>query len=41
VLAVYFGAVKIKNIRYAATVGIIADIAGIIAAIIISYLFFK
>lgn len=41
VLAVYFGAVKIKNIRYAATVGIIADIAGIIAAIIISYLFFS
>ena len=41
VLAVYFGAVKIKNIRYAATVGIIADIAGIIAAIIISYLFFN
>lgn len=41
VLAVYFGAVKIKNIRYAATVGIIADIAGIIAAIVISYLFFS
>jgi spore maturation protein SpmA len=40
VLAVYFGAVKIKNIRYAATVGIIADIAGIIAAIVISYMFF-
>lgn len=41
VLAVYFGAAKIKNIRYAATVGIIADIAGIIAAIVISYLFFS
>ena len=40
VLAVYFGAVKIKNTRYAAGAGLIADFAGIIAAIIISYIFF-
>jgi spore maturation protein SpmA len=40
VLAVYFGAVKIKNIRYAVTAGLIADLAGIIAAIFIAYLFF-
>lgn len=40
VLAVYFGAVKIKNSRYAATAGLIADLAGVIAAIIISYIFF-
>ena len=40
VLAVYFGAVKIKNSRYAATAGLIADFAGIIAAIIIAYIFF-
>lgn len=40
VLAVYFGAVKIKNTRYAAGAGLIADLAGIIAAIIISYIFF-
>ncbi len=40
VLAVYFGAVKIKNTRYAATAGLLADFAGIIAAIIISYIFF-
>lgn len=40
VLAVYFGSVKIKNIRYAATAGLIADLAGIIAAIFIAYLFF-
>jgi len=40
VLAVYFGAVKIKNTRYAATAGLIADLVGIIAAIIISYIFF-
>ena len=40
VLAVYFGAVKIRNSRYAATAGLIADFAGVIAAIIISYIFF-
>lgn len=40
VLAVYFGAVKIKNTRYAAGAGLMADLAGIIAAIIISYIFF-
>ena len=40
VLAVYFGSVKIKNVRYAATVGLIADLAGIIAAILVAYFFF-
>ena len=40
VIAVYFGAVKIKNTRYAITAGLIADLAGIIAAILIAYLFF-
>ena len=40
VLAVYFGSVGIKKTRYAATAGIIADIAGIIAAIFVTYLFF-
>ncbi len=40
VLAVYFGSVKIKNIRNAAWLGLIADISGIIAAIFITYLFF-
>ena len=40
VLAVYFGSVRIKNIRYAATVGLIADFAGILAAIFIAYFFF-
>jgi spore maturation protein SpmB len=40
VLAVYFGAVRIKNIRHAAACGIIADIVGIIAAIIVAYWFF-
>jgi len=40
VLAVYFGAVGIKNIRHAAACGIIADFAGIMAAIFIAYWFF-
>lgn len=41
VLAVYFGSVGIKNIRHAAACGIIADFAGIIAAIFIAYWFFS
>jgi len=40
ILAVYFGSVSIKNTRYAVTAGLIADFAGIIAAIFIAYLFF-
>ena len=40
VLAVYFGAVGIKDTRYALGAGLIADFAGIIAAIIIGYLFY-
>lgn len=40
VLAVYFGSVGIKNTRYAATAGLLADFVGIIAAIFITYYFF-
>ncbi len=40
ILAVYFGSVGIKHTRYAVTCGLIADLAGIIAAILVSYLFF-
>lgn len=40
VLAVYFGSVGIKNSRYALGCGLIADLAGVIAAIVIGYLFF-
>jgi len=40
VIAVYFGSVGIKNVRYSVACGLIADIAGIIAAIFIAYLFF-
>ena len=40
VLAVYFGSVGIKKTRYAVTAGLFADLIGIIAAIIVSYIFF-
>jgi len=40
ILAVYFGAVGIKNTRYAVVCGLIADFVGIIAAIFMAYLFF-
>jgi spore maturation protein SpmB len=40
VLAVYFGSVNIRNTRYAAAAGLLADLGGVIAAISMSYLFF-
>jgi spore maturation protein SpmA len=40
IVALYFGSVGIKKSRYAIPAGIFADLAGIIAAIFISYLFF-
>lgn len=40
VLAVYFGSVNIRKTRYALTGGLIADVAGAIAAIFVAYLFF-
>ena len=40
VLAVYFGSVGIKKTRYAVTAGLFADLIGIIAAILVSYIFF-
>lgn len=40
ILAVYFGSVAIKNTRHAVTCGLLADFAGIIAAIFIGYMFF-
>jgi len=41
ILALYFGSVNIRNTRYALTAGLIADGAGIIAAILVAYLFFQ
>ncbi|KFZ38611.1 membrane protein [Shewanella mangrovi] len=40
VLAVYFGAVGIRNGRHAVACGLIADMAGIIAAIMVAYWFY-
>ncbi len=39
VLAVYFGSVGIKRTRYAAAGGLVADLAGLLAAVIVTYLF--
>ncbi len=39
-LAVYFGAVNISRTRYTVACGLIADLAGVIAAIFIAYIFF-
>jgi spore maturation protein SpmA len=41
IIAVYFGAVNIKNTRYSVGTMLLADLAGIITAIGISYLFFS
>jgi len=40
VIAVYFGAVSVKNTRYAVGAMLLADLVGIIASIILAYLFF-
>ncbi len=40
VAAVYFGAVKITNSRYAISAGLLCDLIGIVTAIIVSYIFF-
>lgn len=41
VLAVYFGAIKIKNTSYAVQAGLAADFAGFIAAIIVTWWYFS
>jgi len=40
IIAVYFGAVGIKNTRYAVPCGLIADLAGVMAALVMAYVFF-
>ena len=40
ILAVYFGSVGVSKTRHAVTCGLLADLAGILAAIAICYLFF-
>jgi spore maturation protein SpmA len=41
IIALYFGSVGIKKVRYAVWAGVLADMIGVIAAILICYLFFK
>jgi spore maturation protein SpmB len=41
IIAVYFGSVGIKNTRYAISCGLLADLAGFTAAILVAYLFFS
>ncbi|NCE72956.1 nucleoside recognition domain-containing protein [Odoribacter sp. Z80] len=40
IIAVYFGAVGIKKTRYAVPCGLIADLAGMVTAVVVAYLFF-
>lgn len=40
ILAVYFGSVGIRKTRHAVGCGLLADLAGIIAAIVVGYIFF-
>ncbi|MDE2428407.1 MAG: hypothetical protein KGM99_06740 [Burkholderiales bacterium] len=40
IVALYFGSVGIRKTRYAISVGLLADFAGVVAAIFVAYLFF-
>ena len=40
ILAVYFGSVGVRHTRHAVTCGLLADLAGILAAIAVAYFFF-
>lgn len=40
IIALYFGSVNIRKTRYALTGGLIADVAGVTAGIIVGYMFF-
>ena len=41
IIALYFGSVGIKKIRYALWAGLFADLIGVVIAILIGYTFFK
>jgi spore maturation protein SpmB len=41
ILALYFGSVGIKKVRYSVWAGMTADFIGVVAAIFIAYIFFK
>ena len=40
IVALYFGSVGIAKIRYAITYGLFAEFSGVIAAVLVAYLFF-
>ena len=40
IIAVYFGSVGIRRVRYAIKAGLLADLAGVITAIIVAYIWF-
>ncbi|NLI64772.1 MAG: hypothetical protein GX367_08580, partial [Bacteroidales bacterium] len=40
VIALYFGSIAVKNVRYVLSYSLIADFAGMIAAIFLAYAFF-
>lgn len=40
IVAVYYGAVNIKNSRYTVPYALLADLAGVVAAVFVAYLFF-
>lgn len=40
IVAVYYGAVNIKNSRYTVPYALLADLAGVVAAVLVGYLFF-
>jgi spore maturation protein SpmA len=40
IIALYFGSVGIRKTRYAVSYGLLADLVGIIAAVLVAYLFF-
>ena len=41
IIALYFGSVGIKKVRYAIWAGMLADLLGVVMAIVIGYIFFK
>ena len=40
IVALYFGSVGIRKTRYAISFGLLADLAGVVAAVLVAYLFF-
>lgn len=41
ILAVYFGSIGVRHTRHAVACGLLADLAGVIAAVAIAYMFFQ